>query len=765
MREAQKLIILLSASLCIATSQVAAEEDEPTMEEIVVTALKREQNILDVPVSLQSFQGELVEELGLTNTFELADLIPGALAYKPSQPTLGEIYIRGAGVSSFQANGAAGDRSTGVYVDDTSMSYPNQQRLPPVPMFDLERVEVLRGPQGTTYGAGSMGGTIKYITRSPDLESFSGKVQVTVSDTDGAHELNNRIDAVLNIPVIQDRFAVRVFIQDSHLAGYASVQGSPEIKGADDFDQLNWRVKALWQVTDTLAVEATHWESEVEQWVVRSYATREPTTFNPFPPGAENTRNDSVWQNSTVTLNWELPIATLTINTQWLGDDPGYGPDNPYASDHTTPGFLPIPICPGGAFGPDEWCILDLSAGNMVYGTSQEARLVSNGDGPFQWIAGLSYIDMNSDGEESWDLHGFLNFLDNAGVNMLSTESRAVFGEVSYEFMDGKLLVLAGLRWFEDTRVQQEWFTNDFENQETVIEDGMEYLSGGTPINYAYFSDEKDFDDVSPRFNVSYFPRDEGMVYVNIAKGFRSGTAMGQNDIQLADTNIQGIDGAFADGDSVWSYELGSKWVFADGRLIGQGAVVFSQWSDLQQQVGIDYVLDGQELTAGSIAYNVGDADIWSVEWDLTYRATDNLTLGFNGAYTDGEYTDIVASPVISTKPQHVEGEELPLVVKWTGTGTVAYRVPLMDTGWNLNLVGTAAYRSRALAETGLAANDPFRRVNLRASVERGPWSIQLFADNVFDENGLITPGSKGRENGTFLNPRTIGLSFRFAND
>jgi iron complex outermembrane receptor protein len=732
------------------------------MEEVVVTAMKREQNLMDAPVSVQSFSGDLVEELQLTNTFELADLIPGALAYKPSQPTLGEIFIRGAGASSFQSGGAKGDRTTGVYVDDTPMSYPNQQRLPPVPMFDLERVEVLRGPQGTTYGAGSMGGTIKYITRSPDLQSFGGKVQVTASDTNGAHELNQRIDAVVNIPLIQDRLAVRVMIQDNHLAGYASVQGSPDIKNADDFDQFIYRVKALWQVTDKLSVEATHWSSETEQWMVRNYPTREPVTFRPFPPGHENTRNDSVWENSSVTVNWELPFADLISNTQWLGEDPGFGPDNPNAADHTTPGFLPIGIC-SGSFGPDEWCVLDLSAGNMVYGMSQEARLVSNGDGPLQWIAGLSYMDMNSDGEEAWDLHGFLNFLDNQGVNLLSTESRAVFGEVSYSFMDGKLIALAGLRFFEDTRVQEEWFTNEFENQETVIEDGVEYLTGGDAVNYSYFYDKKDFDTVNPRFNVSYFPSDEGMVYVNIAKGFRSGTAMGQNDLQLADINIEGIDGAFADGDTVWSYELGSKWVF--GRLVAQGAVIFSQWQDLQQQVGIDYVLNGVELTAGSIAYNIGDAGIWGAEWDLQYFATDHLTLGFNGAYTDGEYTSIVDNPVITPKDQHAVGKDVPLIVKWTGTATVAYRVPLMDTGWNLNLIGTAAYRHRPIAETGLPAKDPFRRVNLRASVERGPWSIQLFAENAFDENGIITPGTIGRENGTFLNPRTVGLTLRFAND
>ena len=333
----QSLVYTTIFLLAFGVGASAEDSSLYTLEDMLVTAMKREQNILDAPVAVQNFAGDLVEVMHLSNAFDLADQIPGAYASKPSQPTVGEIFIRGAGSTSFQAGGAKGDRTTGVYVDDTPMVYPNHQRLPPVPMFDLERVEVLRGPQGTTYGAGSMGGTIKYVTRSPDLDSFNGKLQLTASETTGAHGLNNRVDAVVNIPVVKDRFAVRIFVQDEQKAAIADVRDRPDIDDADDFDSRSFRVKALLQVTDTLTVEAAHWESEFEQWRFRSYDTTDPITFGAFDDSFP--RNDSVFEQSTLTINWELPSATLISNTQWIGDDQEIGPTN-RAKDFMTVGKL-----------------------------------------------------------------------------------------------------------------------------------------------------------------------------------------------------------------------------------------------------------------------------------------------------------------------------------------------------------------------------------------------------------------------------------------
>lgn len=729
----------------------AGSRSGETIEEVVVTAMKREQNILDAPVAVQNFSGDLVEELQLRDAFDLADQIPGAFAQKGSQPTLGEIFLRGGGVSDFQANGAAGDRTTGIYLDDTPMVYPNQQRLPPIPMFDLERVEVLRGPQGTTYGAGSMGGTIKYITRSPDLESFGAKVQLTGSQTEGAHGINHRVDAVLNLPIVKDRFAVRIFLQDEHLAAIADVQGRPEVTNADDFDSQIYRIKALWQVTDMLSVEATRWESEFKQWRFRGYPSIDPIEFGNFADSFP--RNDSDFEQSTMTINWELPFATLTSNTQWIGEDQKLGPDNPNAQKFMTVGNLPITICqPESAPHPaGHACNLDLTSGNMVHGWSEEIRLVSNGAEAFQWLVGLQYMDMNQDGAEHWDLHGFIEavFPDNQVVALLNTESTAVFGEASYGFMDGKLVALAGLRWYEDTRLQKEWFTREFVN--------------GKPVNFGFFQNERDFDSVNPRFNVSYFPSEEGMAYINIAKGYRPGVAMRQNDVQnVALSGVAGLDGIFADGDKVWSYELGSKWRFLDGRLIAQGAVYFSQWQEMQQQVGVSFEVDGEQFENGSIAFNVGDADVFGIEWDLQYLLSDHVVLGFNGAYTDSEWTDVIDHPAINHKPQIANGNKVSLIPEWTVAGTAIYRAPLMDTGWNLSLIGSAAWRSEPIDEQGRGAQAAFRRLNVRATVERGPWSVQLFVQNATDFDKAFNPGSEVSAGGQILDPRTTGLTLRY---
>tara|TARA_E500000331_G_scaffold198622_1_gene190780 strand:+ start:278 stop:2554 length:2277 start_codon:yes stop_codon:yes gene_type:complete len=729
----------------------ANAEDSSTgelMEEVVVTAMKREQNIMDAPAAVQNFAGDLVEELQLRDAFELADQIPGAYALNGSQPTVGEIFLRGGGVSDFQANGAAGDRTTGIYLDDTPMVYPNQQRLPPIPMFDLERVEVLRGPQGTTYGAGSMGGTLKYITRSPDLESFGGKFQITGSKTKGAHGNNRRVDAVLNIPIVPERFAVRIFLQDEHLSALADVQTRPEVTNADDFDSQIYRIKALWQVTDELSVEVARWQSDFEQWRFRGYPSINPIEFGNFADSFP--RNDSTFEQSTMTIKWELPFATLTSNTQWIGKDQKLGPDKPNAEEFMTIGNLPITICmPESAPHPaGHPCILDLTSGNMVHGVSEEVRLVSNSDEPFQWLVGFQYMDMNQDGEEAWDLHGFIEavFPDNQQVALLNTESKAVFGEASYAFQDGKVVALVGLRWYEDTRIQEEWFNNKI------------------PVEYEYTYNEKTFDSVNPRFNVSYFPSEEGMAYINIAKGYRPGTAMRRNDVQnVTLAGIAGIDDAFADGDKVWSYELGSKWRFLDGRLIAQGAVYFSQWQDMQQQVGVSFELDGQQFENGSIAFNVGDADVLGIEWDLQYLLTDQVILGFNGAYTDSEWTGVVDHPAITHKPQIVNGNKVSLTPDWTLAGMATYRAPLMDTGWQLNLIGSAAWRSEPIDEQGRGPQAAFRRLNLRATVEKGPWAVQLFVQNATNFDRAFNPGSEVSAGGNILDPRTVGLTLRYA--
>ena len=264
----------------------------------------------------------------------------------------------------------------------------------------------------------------------------------------------------------------------------------------------------------------------------------------------------------------------------------------------------------------------------------------------------------------------------------------------------------------------------------------------GEPINFGFFHNEKNFDSVNPRFNVSYFPNEAGMVYLNIAKGFRSGVAMRQNDVEnVVLSRVAGVDSIFANGDTVWSYDLGAKWLFLDGRFVAQGAVYLAQWQDLQQQVGVTFERNGQEFTNGSISYNVGDADMLGFEWDLQYRLTDQLTLGFNGAKTDSEYTDVVDDPSVTTKPQLRRGNEVPLVPEWTFAALATYRVRLTDNGWWLSVVGSAAYRTEAITEEGVDAEKPFRRLNLYATAERAPWSVQLFMENATDFTGRFYGG------------------------
>lgn len=750
------MVILLFAGVLSGPASASAEDagarkvrQSNIMEEIVVTANKREQNILDAAVAVQNFSGDALEENGIRNAFDLANAIPGALATFSSQPTTSEIYLRGAGASSWGRGGFKGDRTTGVYVDDTPMVYPNQQRLPPMPMFDLERVEVLRGPQGTTYGAGSMGGTIKYITRQPDLERFGGKVQMAHSDTQSASSANTRIDAVVNIPIVQNKFGVRIYLQDESRGGVGTVRGAPEIDDPGAYDTRAYRIKARWDVNDDLSMTASHWRSTFDQTILRSFASTDPIELNPVNPNFLP-NNDTEFVQSTLTIALTLPFAQLTSNTQLTGDDQHIGPNkrNP-AGKKTSTAESKFSQCAGGEFEPVS-CVAERVFGNTVHGWSEEIRLVSNTPGPFQWIAGVQYIDINNDGDAQLIYNPPLENQNFFQVNLLNTKSWAIFGEASYGFLDDKLVALMGLRYYEDDRSQPEYYTG--------IRDG-EYVDG------LLINNEKSFDSVNPRFNISYFPSDRGMVYFNAAKGFRSGTVMRQYNIQaLIFAGVQGIGSeTIADGDTVWSYEVGSKWTFLDGRLIAQGALYMSQWEDLQSRVGVQYVLDGVTRTAGNFQYNIGDADVMGLEWDLQFRATDGLTLSLNGALTGSEYTRISDLPAVLPPTQLQVGKDVVLIPKRTLSFTARYHAPLANTGWNINLNGVFAYRSSPINEFGVGAESAYRSVNLRAGVEKDRWQIQLFAENATNFDKRFNAGSATTSGGQILDPRTIGLSLRYA--
>ncbi len=713
-------LVGLVPALCVVPAQAA----ERIVEEVIVTAQKREQNQLEVPLTMQSFDGAAIEEQGIYGLEDIIERIPGGILLYEGTPGTTSVHMRGSGATS-----VTGDNTIGFYVDDTPFSVPNLQAAPPPNLlYDLERVEVLRGPQGTLYGQGSMGGTIKYVSRQPDLERFTFKAQANASGTQGG-DGNYRADAVLNIPVVEDTFGIRILAGYDETGGFASV---PDLEGYDEGRDSNvLRIKALWRATENLDVTASVLTYSSDQQFATLFISDDPPLLPPsggFIP--DNGADTDIYS---LHIDWDLGFASL------IGSSSIY--DNNYAL--SAGGALELPvIAPGLGVG--------FLPFKQVYETdvdvfAQELRLVSATEGPLNWIVGGFYSAAESDLgiELSLDftqadpanppfLLAVLAAIESQSDQTIDTDAYALFGEVSYELMGGKLVPLLGLRYFEDDRSALERFT------------GIDLLLG--PLVDHPIVSEQTFDSLNPRFNLSYYPDDTTTVYANVAKGFRSGTV--QLQAQIAALTISGIvANQLIEPDTVWTYEAGVKKELLDGALTMQGAVYYSDWQDLQSLY--------TTLTGVNSVVQLGDVEIMGVEWDFGWQPGENVRLGLNGAYTNSEFGTL--NPVFAAGiPQAEEGNRVPFTPEWTVNASAVYTPPLGDTG--LDGYGYLSYTFRDSAinytmQEGADSHD----LTLRLGVQAERWGAYFFAENLLNQDEVLLYPTI-----TFFNvpyPRKLGVA------
>lgn len=561
--------------------------------EIVVTAQKRAQALADVPLPVQALSETALEDAGATKVSDLVSLIPGASIVSNSTPGFETVQIRGI------SSGTTGDGLVGYYIDETPFGIPNLQLTPPSRLLDVQQVEVIRGPSGTLYGQGSMGGTIKLVTRKPDATAFSGKVQGEYSNTSGGGD-NNAIDAVVNIPLIKDQLAVRLSAGVETLSGYAE---APELNRSDvnGFEGRNYRVAARWTPSDDLSISALYWNIKNEQDYNNGLT---PGTPIPTIAGTGGIRGytDVDMDLYSLTVEWNTPIGALTSNSSYI--------------DHTLDFVAPLLF------------VLNNDSTFDTTSFTQEIRLASTGDGPINWIGGVFYRDATIDSDVFFTFAGF-PLID--VLAPLDTKSWSVFGEVSWKTMDGKLEALAGARYFEDDR-------------SAVGRNRIAPIASSTT--------GATYDSFSPRFNLSYRPTDSGLVFFNAAKGFRSGVL--QTPAQAAAAVSSGIPtGTQIAPDELWTYELGTRWELAGKSLLLEASVYHTDWKDIQLQFASAAVI--------SLA-NAGDATIDGFDIGLVWRTPiDGLTLQTVANWNNAEFDSVVPA-LAAALPTIRVGKELPSV-------------------------------------------------------------------------------------------------------
>jgi iron complex outermembrane recepter protein len=687
---------------------VVAQEEESAnfarnsvLEEIVVTAQKREERLIDVPMSISALSGETIENAGMQNIIDLSYAVPN-LSVREEGPGQQTIIIRGMG------NSWGSSSLVGLYLDEVPVSAVPEAQID-LQTLDLARVEVLKGPQGSLYGQGAVGGTIRFITQDPSFDGIEGKIGLSLYDTHKG-DMSEEVTGVLNLPVVDDVLAFRAAGTYKNKGGWID-RPAIDDENFNDNELTNVRVKSLWQATDRLAIKALviHHRNDAGGL---NFANLGPYSASEVQVAVDPTLSQGVkddYEVYNLTINYQFDFATLTSSTSYIDLDKVY---------FNRSQFVEI-----AGVGSLESAV---STSFEIEAFSQELRLSSHQEQRLSWTVGAFYNDLKI-GRVIFDAHQALNgaplpFIPLVADRTEQPESVAVFGDIAYA-LTGQLRVGVGSRYFEDTRK----LTN--------------HRNGVT------FKDK--FDDISSRLYVVYAVNDQANLYASVAEGFRSGgfNAVAGTAFPLA-----------YKPDEVTSYEVGVKAGLFDRRLSAELSLYFSDYADMQGIVSS--ILTGEYATI-----NGGDAEVKGVEWLLQWAVTDALSLGFSGNVTDAE---VVGLPGSGITPDLNPGDPLHLVPEYNYSLTADYHF-----SWSAAVPGYVQLSYHRQGPTSFVSRlsgvlnpvseaDAIGFLNLQLGARFQKFDLQLFARNLLDEDRPTAPDLSNSRLTPQARPRTIGVNLTY---
>ena len=753
-------VIVSAGQVAQADEASATDSSASALQEVVVTAQKREEKLHDVPMGVTAITTDELQRQQLVSLDDLQSKVPG-LSLTDIQPGQTRITLRG------QNAGGVGSTVT-TYIDDTpfgsSTALANGFYLTgDFDTFDLQRVEVLRGPQGTLYGAGSEGGLLKYVTNAPDPTKFAAAAQVGGEDV--AHGGSGGSGkGMINLP-LGDSAAFRLSGYYTKMPGYID---DPSLGKSDLNDGYRSGIHAsvLWRATDNFSVKLNafgqdlHTNGSAGIDVVGAAGT--PQT--PPPNQLQLTNGDYQQQRFTNepstfkyriysgTLDWNVGFGNLTSITSYGTTD-----QNAQIDATSVPQYLGIPAA--GTYGDLATSLIPLIPPPLPSGATatagvreiadvnikkftQEVRLASSTGQALEWQVGAFYTHESSNLDQTLPTF-FIPGQADTGLPSLENLSLAAtykewagFAQVTYHFNPQFDLALGG-RWSENKQSADQ-FQNGY----------LYTLLGLPPATKSGDSSDTDFTySIAPRWHISQ----DTMVYGRVATGYRPG---GPN--VLPPINPPGIETSYQ-SDSTVNYELGTRTDLLDKRLSIDVAAFLVDWKKIQlfefvQNTGINA--------------NGGTARSKGVELTTALTPLTGLTFTLTGAYVDAYLTSQ------ATAAGGNEGDPLPYAPKWSSSLDGAYTWRVSD--FNLFTGATWSYFgsrfsdfSSVILPTGtiLAAPRPelpsYNTVNLRAGLESGRWTFELYGKNVGDTRGItyynnsFSPNFGGYIG--YLQPRTIG--------
>lgn len=745
MKSTTKLSRWLGAALIpvLAGGAASAAASEATIEEILVTAQKREQSAQDVGVAVTAFSEDEIRELGMLRPEDLSAHTPG-LDIKNALGNYNPVFtLRGVGLNDYNVNN---NPSVGVYVDEVYMAsgaYLSFQ------IFDMERVEVLKGPQGTLYGRNTTGGAINFVTAKP-TDEFAAHVALDYGrwntlKAEGAVSgpLGDRIRGRLAFQVNRSdgyfknngnagNSAGRVGPYSGTLNALGGALGQPDPQDvippnplvAEDDDFLkkdNYAMRGTLDVDlgDTVDLRVSlHYAEDSGDMMVRPMNGAD---FNGFTP----------LDDDPYTVDSGNTFGDLEVDVEGFGGYARLSVDLGFANLISITGYEEIErFLPFEESSP--WRMVDQLFVEDMWESSQELRLTSNSDSDLFWMVGLYY------GKEDVDASKEVNGLDGILRGQLNTdyvqksETYAAFMHTEWQ-MNDVLRLSGGLRYTDD---EKSYAGGSFTPNPPFGIYGTNLSSALLGVPY-YDSREFSEDNVSTKIGVDWTPNDDLLLYLTWNKGYKSG---GFDGSTITDPS------AFAPffGEDLYAWEIGMKSTWADRRVQWNSAAFLYDFKNMQAEAQREVLPN----TFESIRANVGEAEIWGIESELWLRPASGLDIKVGIAYLNTEITDWVVEGLDSSDPEVVAdaqaeldahlGNHVPDSPEWTVNGLVRYGVPL-TASLNLSVMADFNHVSDVFKNT---SNDDYLKapsywlLNARVSLSSadGRWEASLWGKNLGDK-------------------------------
>jgi iron complex outermembrane recepter protein len=724
-------------------------EDAAGISEVVVTANKlNAANVLDVPSSIQAISGDTLQQSGASGFMDIVNKIPG-LAVEDQGPGDRRYVIRGIN--------STGDSTAGIYYDEGVISGSNANDggglQADIRLYDLDHIEVLRGPQGTLYGASSMSGTIKFVTKKPDLNQFGGYITTEISGTSHGGE-NHNVNGAINLPIVDGMLALRAVgwrVVDSGYINQLNVGTIGLEKGVNSDSVTGGRVTLRYQPIDALTIDLSY-TGQTEDSGGSSRYTPAGQTSTGIPGvgfmGCDLCNVDPNLSPSydqlqvySLVANYKFQYGTVTVTTNQFNR-------NYHLYFDTTVGLAQFGIpFPTESVEPQQ---RDLN--------SSEIRYASNFDFPLNFVAGVFRQSETNDLQvQSVKANGFGlpagpfmsspadDALTNPNGNSVfgrddnrRTKEYAGFGEATWK-VTPKFSLVGGVRYFTETLNGVQFQTHPF--------GGFASPGDLAPV----FDTEQTFSKSTFKFNASYDFNESLLLYATASSGFRSGGLNTQSE------PFEPIPGSFKP-DSLWNYEAGGKGRLFGGLLDYQLDGYLIQWHDIQV---------GETTADGDFNYigNAGDAIVKGVEMELDAHPFPDLTTSFAGSYQNAYLSHGATPDQSALNPTlGLTGESIPEVPRLQFSADFKYTHRLAA-----NLVGLVAADANFRGKTNayFVSNplnvplSPYYLFNFRTGVLWGQWNANFFVRNIGNKRAEITAlTSQGNPLALItVRPRTIGIN------